>query len=553
MGQPPAQDSLTRRPPTQPADEPLSPGSHHPAPIPAPDPPISHPTSLINLPDPLLQNACQDTPSEEPQGQFQYFSPVTSKLTWPPVTVLPGASVPVFHVRQPSTHVNALPTQPLPVPELPSSGTVLGDQQNKAFILEDTVHQIGLQPSAEEKISGLTAASAPIPVHAPPLRSQLSTMSFTSQHSLSPASAISSPSLAAMADLTPLPSPLLPEDSPGPWRQNHARPGSAGSLRSLSENVQVEDFKAAPSTTPATSRALSTKRKKTYSSLMPAAVEGSSSARKYEPGHARNRSLSEFVPEAVHNVRPRNSTLSGLPRPDETPIEQPLQREEYLAEQRGLVQPHNNPRSQTHADTPASLPTPPPSNRSVTESEGDELMREEEHYTPNLTVRDQKTGQKVYYRPIRPLGQGTFSKVVLATSQALPGNFPLNEHSESSLDPKQLVAIKIVGHGPAGGADEERVELSLKREIEIMKTISHPSLIHLKAYDFNDDETLLVLGYCAGGDLFDLASQSRDALTPRMVQRIFAELVDAVKYLHSLWIVHRDIKLESVYSYNLLQ
>jgi protein-serine/threonine kinase len=177
-------------------------------------------------------------------------------------------------------------------------------------------------------------------------------------------------------------------------------------------------------------------------------------------------------------------------------------------------------------------------------------MREEEQFTPTLTVRDRKTGQKTHYRPIRPLGQGTFSKVVLATGQALPGNFPLNEHSESSLDPKQLVAIKIIGHGPAGGADEERVELSLQREIEIMNSISHASLIHLKAYDFNENEALLVLGYCPGGDLFDLASQHRDALTPSMVQRIFAELIDAVQYLHKLWIVHRDIKLESMFSFN---
>lgn len=201
---------------------------------------------------------------------------------------------------------------------------------------------------------------------------------------------------------------------------------------------------------------------------------------------------------------------------------------------------------------PASLPTPPPSNRSVTESEPDERLREEESFTETLVVRNPKTGQKTHYRPVRPLGQGTFSKVVLATSQAIPGNHSLNEHAEASLDPKQLVAIKIVGHGPAGGADEERVELSLKREVEIMQSVSHPSLIHLKAFDFNDDEALLVLGYCAGGDLFDLASQHREAMSPVIVQRIFAEVVDAVRYLHNQWIVHRDIKLESKFALSLL-
>jgi protein-serine/threonine kinase len=400
-----------------------------------------------------------------------------------------------------------------------------------------------------------------------PLRSTLSTMNFNSQHSVSPGSALSSPALAAMTDITPLPSPLLPEDSPGSWKAKFSkRSGSTGSLKSVKEHL-AEDFTPSASGVP---RASSKKRLPSYSNLSllgtgalaeSAGIPVDSRQRR----HSRHRSLSDQIAEPLHNVRPRTTTLSTATMRPEDAAENapPLHREVYLAERRGLVQPH--PPTQSRSQPP--IPTPPPSNRSTTGSEGDDALgsaqKEQEENLESassdtvgraLVVKDATQNQEFKYRVVRPLGQGTFSKVVLATSESLPLPFEFNETSEAKLDKKQLVAIKIIDHGPAGGADEERVELSLKREIEIMQSVRHPSLIHLMAYDLHSGgsggQALLVLNYCAGGDLFDLASEHADAITPVIVQRIFAELASAVGYLHENRIVHRDIKLESTHEIN---
>ncbi|KAH3667810.1 hypothetical protein WICMUC_005210 [Wickerhamomyces mucosus] len=133
------------------------------------------------------------------------------------------------------------------------------------------------------------------------------------------------------------------------------------------------------------------------------------------------------------------------------------------------------------------------------------------------------------------IGKGTFSTVVLG------------EITDPVSSPKNLrqVAIKVVLL-PSNREIRTGVESSLKRELEILKIIRHPSIINLLALNCTREKYLIYTPYHEGGDLFELASKQTLNLTPILIRRIFAEIAIGISYLHFNNIVHRDIKLENI-------
>ena len=440
-------------------------------------------------------------------------SATNANLTpYPVQDVLANGSQPLYiprwHVRAPSSGLTLVTDLP------PSTTSTARNTPSNTTSMADTGSE-GLHQSA----------TAPILIDEKLLRTARSNNSLAG--SLSPSSAISSPALNALGDLTPLPSPLVMGDSPGPWQRAVQRP--RGTSTSSRDDIYLSSGRATLSPSPSL-------KKKGYQRLKTTGVEAAEARiqahHNNEAARERNRSISEYTPDALHNVRPRNVTIGNIAAEGDATVQQRLRREQYLASQRGMVP----------AQVSAGLPTPPASNASTRSVTDEEDVIVEDDDTKYIAVRQGPQMKKKLWRPVRQLGQGTFSKVYLATCERTTAKDPLDE---KSLDLRKLVAIKIVEHGPAGGADEERVELSLKREVEMLRSVSHPSLVRLRAFDHNEAQASLVLTYCPGGDLFDVASDHRDVLSRDVVQRVFAEMVSAVRYLHDKLIVHRDIKLES--------
>ena len=360
----------------------------------------------------------------------------------------------------------------------------------------------------------------------------------SSYNTASAASSVApSPIISALGDLTPLPSPTLSGDSPGPWRRldggsTPPKPVRAR-LSSLGEgSVLVTTSGASIDVAMANAHQYQQQQqqKKGYGSLgstVPSQVP--SSASNLQPAHPRTRSISEYQADPL-SVPKRPVVVSGSYQKTETDgvTEPHIRREKNYAESRGLMADIQKP------------PTPPSSESSRDSIEHQQKSRNVEYF--QACGRYDKKIRR--WRAVRELGEGTFSRVVLGTSQMYLGGDETRADM-ASLDRKTLVAVKVCEQGPKGGASQERIEMSLKRELEIMQSIHHPSLVDLKAWNIEPTRAVLVLGYSPGGDLFDVATKYRHVQTPGLMRRIFAELVGALHFLHEKGIVHRDIKLES--------
>ncbi|KAJ3367288.1 hypothetical protein GGF31_007631 [Allomyces arbusculus] len=124
------------------------------------------------------------------------------------------------------------------------------------------------------------------------------------------------------------------------------------------------------------------------------------------------------------------------------------------------------------------------------------------------------------------LGEGEFGKVKLAIHSAT----------------RTKVAIKVFKRSRL---DDDEKRLKLQREIDILHSVVHQSIVRLFDVVETDDLIGLVIEYASGGELFDYILANR-CLPEDEARRLFAQLVEGVHYMHSKNVVHRDLKLENL-------
>ncbi len=124
------------------------------------------------------------------------------------------------------------------------------------------------------------------------------------------------------------------------------------------------------------------------------------------------------------------------------------------------------------------------------------------------------------------LGEGAFGKVRRCRIKADGQIFAL----------KQMVKADILSMG--------QVE-HIMQETQVLSEISHPFVTNKFAGFTTPSNLILLMEFCPGGDLFDQLYKHKSFTVPDT--RIFtSQVLLPLEYLHSMSIVHRDLKLENI-------
>eukprot|EP01105_Mastigella_eilhardi_P008441 TRINITY_DN2047_c0_g1_i1.p1 TRINITY_DN2047_c0_g1~~TRINITY_DN2047_c0_g1_i1.p1 ORF type:complete len:295 (-),score=85.54 TRINITY_DN2047_c0_g1_i1:189-1073(-) len=124
------------------------------------------------------------------------------------------------------------------------------------------------------------------------------------------------------------------------------------------------------------------------------------------------------------------------------------------------------------------------------------------------------------YIVLEELGRGTFSVVVKA----------------KCVDSGAEHAVKVIS--------KRHVEYA-RKELEIMKNLSHPHIVKLLNIYESETKVFVVMEYADGGELFSRIEQKNN-YTEEDAKVLVQHILEAVQYLHEHDVVHRDLKPENL-------
>lgn len=132
------------------------------------------------------------------------------------------------------------------------------------------------------------------------------------------------------------------------------------------------------------------------------------------------------------------------------------------------------------------------------------------------------------YSQIKKIGEGSFGAAIL-----------VQDSSDRDRDSKAIVKMIDISR-----ASKQERDDALK-ESQVLSRLRHPYIVRYRENFLEDGWLCIVMDYCEGGDLsarIKRAKETRKPFSEEQVLRWFTQAILALKYIHDLHILHRDLK-----------
>lgn len=131
------------------------------------------------------------------------------------------------------------------------------------------------------------------------------------------------------------------------------------------------------------------------------------------------------------------------------------------------------------------------------------------------------------YSQIKKVGEGSFGAAILV-------------HHPSFRDRDKAI-VKMIDISRASRQEKE----DAVKESQVLSSLKHPYIVRYRESFHEDGWLCIVMDYCEGGDLSERVKKMRTSgkiFPQEQVVRWFTQAILALKYIHDLHILHRDLK-----------